>query len=133
MRDVTPTQTLHLSRTNDVQDVPLKRALWNTTRCLTVFFEGNFATAAAAAAAAEHGVGDGDGDEDEEEEEEEKTRLSYLGFKGEFMPLSREPVNVLYEAAPNPADHKVRGTGLGRGVGSGVGGGLEDGAAGEGL
>ena len=33
------------------------------------------------------------------------TRISYLGFKGDFMRLIREPVNVLYEAAANPADH----------------------------
>lgn len=88
-----------------MQDIPLKRALWNTTRCLTLFFVDN------------HGRG-----------EEETTRLSFLGFKGEWMPLSREPVNVLYEAAPNPSDHKVVGT-----TGLNVGGGIGGGEAGEGL
>ncbi|KAI9794824.1 MAG: hypothetical protein M1816_002952 [Peltula sp. TS41687] len=127
VRDVAPTQTLQLSRTNETQDVPLKRALWNTTRSLTLFFEGNFA------ASQQDQDGDGDGDGEEGEDDGEKTRLSYLGFKGEFMPLNREPVNVLYEAAPNPADHKIRGTGIGRGVGSGVGGGGAGGANAEGM
>ncbi|GME34128.1 hypothetical protein GTA08_BOTSDO11095 [Neofusicoccum parvum] len=96
--DLQPTQTLELSQTNDVQELPVKRALFNTTRSLALFFEDNF----------------GDGDED-------VTRISYLAFKGEFMRLNKEPVNFLYEAAANPADHKIKGT-SGLGMGSGVGG-----------
>jgi len=79
-----PTQTLELAQTNDVQDVPVKRALFNTVRSLDMFFEDNF----------------GQGEED-------VTRVSYLGFKGEWMALNREPVNFLYEAAANPGDHKM--------------------------
>ncbi|KAK7514472.1 PITH domain-containing protein [Phyllosticta citriasiana] len=67
--DLAPTQALELSQTNEVQDLPVKRALFNTTRSLTLFFEDNF----------------GDGDED-------VTRVSYLAFKGEFMRLNKEPV-----------------------------------------
>jgi hypothetical protein len=37
--------------------------------------------------------------------EEEETRIGYVGFKGQFMPLNREPVSFLYEAAANPKDH----------------------------
>ena len=37
--------------------------------------------------------------------EEDVTRISYLGFKGEYMALNREPVTFLYEAAANPSDH----------------------------
>lgn len=37
--------------------------------------------------------------------EEEETRISYIGFKGEFMRLNREPISFLYEAAANPQDH----------------------------
>lgn len=96
--DLAPAQTLELSQTNEVQDLPVKRALFNTTRSLTLFFEDNF----------------GDGDED-------LTRVSYLAFKGEFMRLNKEPVNFLYEAAANPGDHKVKGT-ASLGMGSGIGG-----------
>lgn len=40
------------------------------------------------------------------------TRVFWIGFKGEFMPLSREPVEVLYEKAANPRDHVlVQGVG----------------------
>lgn len=31
--------------------------------------------------------------------------MNYLGFKGEFMRLSRKPIEVLYERAANPKDH----------------------------
>ncbi|GAM82354.1 hypothetical protein ANO11243_003330 [Dothideomycetidae sp. 11243] len=79
-----PTQTFHLSQTSDVQEVPVKRALFNTVRSLDIFFEDNW----------------GQGEED-------VTRISYLGFKGDYMNLSREPVNFLYEAAANPGDHKM--------------------------
>ena len=93
-----PTQTLDLAQTNDVQEHPVKRALFNTTRSLQLFFENNFS----------------DGEED-------VTRVSYLAFKGEFMKLSKEPVNFLYEAAANPADHKAI-VGTKQGMGSNVGG-----------
>lgn len=93
-----PTQTLELAQSNDVQEVPVKRALFNTVRSLDLFFEDNW----------------GQGDED-------VTRISYLGFKGEWLKLSREPVNFLYEAAANPGDHKLA-QGVGMGMGSHVGG-----------
>ena len=93
--DLEPTQTLELSQSNDVQEVPVKRALFNSVRCLDLFFEDNW------------GRGD-----------EEVTRIDYLGFKGEWMKLNREPINFLYEAAANPSDHKlaqgVRDGGLNR-------------------
>ncbi|KAK0875383.1 hypothetical protein LTR87_010781 [Friedmanniomyces endolithicus] len=92
------TQTLELAQSNDVQEVPVKRALFNTVRSLDLFFEDNW----------------GQG-------EEEVTRVSYIGFKGEWMKLSREPVNFLYEAAANPADHKMV-SGVGARLGSGIGG-----------
>lgn len=82
-----------------MQEIPVKRALFNTVRSLALFFEDNF----------------GDGDEEE-------TRVSYLGFKGEWMRLSREPVSFLYEAAANPRDHKMV-SGVGERLGSDIGGG----------
>ncbi|KAH7116169.1 PITH domain-containing protein [Dendryphion nanum] len=77
-----PTQTLSVSQTSEIQEIPVKRAFFNTTRSLGLFFEDNW----------------GNGEEDE-------TRISYLGFKGDFMKLNKEAVSVLYEAAANPRDH----------------------------
>lgn len=96
--ELSPTQTISLSQTSEVQDVPVKRALFNTLRTLDLFFEDNW----------------GQGEEDE-------TRISYLGFKGEWMRLNREPVSFLYEAAANPSDHKMV-AGVKGGVGSQLGG-----------
>ena len=96
--DLKPTQTLELAQSNDIQEVPVKRALFNTVRSLDLFFEDNW----------------GAGEEDE-------TRVSYLGFKGEWMKLSREPVNFLYEAAANPKDHQMA-SGVGERMGTGIGG-----------
>ncbi|KAI0013259.1 translation protein [Xylariaceae sp. FL0662B] len=85
------TQQLELAQTSEVQEVSVKRALFSKVQRLTLFFADNF----------------GDGDED-------VTRLSYLGFRGEWMPLGRAPTNILYEAAPNPSDHAVKGTAANR-------------------
>lgn len=76
---------------------------------------------------------DGDGDD------EQVTRFSFLGFKGEWMPLNREPVHVLYEAAANPSDHPpivgtrnpLQGGGI-SGGGSGGAGSGDRGSAGGG-
>ncbi|OBR03526.1 60s ribosomal protein l3 [Colletotrichum higginsianum IMI 349063] len=96
--DAHATQEFELSRTSQVQEIPVKRALFGRVQRLTLFFVDNF----------------GDGDEDE-------TRLGYLGFKGEWMQLGRAPTNILYEAAANPSDHKIKGTGVNE-VGGGIGG-----------
>ncbi|KAJ4351749.1 uncharacterized protein N0V89_007092 [Didymosphaeria variabile] len=82
--DKPPTQTLEISQTAEIQEIPVKRALFNTTRSLALFFEDNWS----------------DGEEDE-------TRISYLGFKGDFMKLNKEPVNFMVELAANPSDHKT--------------------------
>ncbi|KAK5091109.1 hypothetical protein LTR05_001289 [Lithohypha guttulata] len=82
--DLQPTQTIELPRTNEVAEIALNRAHWNTTTSIDLFFEDN------------HSNG-----------EEDVTMLYYLGFQGDFMALNREPVSVLYEAAANPSDHKV--------------------------
>jgi hypothetical protein len=92
-----PTQTLSLAQSSEVQEIPVKRALFNNVSTLTLFIEDNW----------------GAGDED-------VTRISYIGFKGEWMKLIKEPVVVNYEAAANPKDHKIKGVasmGMGHGVG----------------
>jgi hypothetical protein len=80
--DLSATQTIDLPRGNDIAEIPLNRALWNTTTSINLFFQDN------------HSNG-----------EDDVTRISYLGFKGEYMALNREPVTFLYEAAANPSDH----------------------------
>jgi hypothetical protein len=90
------TQTLEISQTSEVQEIPVKRAYFNTTRSLALFFEDNWSNG-----------------------EDEETVLSYLAFKGDFMKLNKEPVSVLYEAAANPSDHKIM-QGIGEGVGRSI-------------
>ncbi|ELR03073.1 hypothetical protein VC83_08562 [Pseudogymnoascus destructans] len=92
---LTPTQTLHLSQTSEVQDIPVKRALFGTVQSLTLFFEDNFG--------------------------EEVSRVGYVGFRGGWMRLGGAPEGVLYEAAANPRDHKVKGADA-LGMGSRLGG-----------
>ncbi|POR38072.1 60S ribosomal protein L3 [Tolypocladium paradoxum] len=84
--DLEPVQKLELSQTSEVQEIPVKRALFGKVQRLGLFFVDNF----------------GGGDE-------EASRLSYIGFKGEWTRLGRAPANILYEAAPQPGDHKVKG------------------------
>lgn len=84
--DTHPTQTLTLSLTSEIQEIPVKRALFGNTYSLALFFEDNYG--------------------------DDVSRISFLGFKGEFTRLSREPIEVLYERAANPRDHApVVGTG----------------------
>ena len=96
--ELAPTQALELAQSNEVQEIPVKRALFNTVRSLDLLFENNWSGGL-----------------------EDETNLSYIGFKGEWMKLSREPVNFLYEAAANPQDHKLA-SGVGKRLGSGIGG-----------
>lgn len=35
------------------------------------------------------------------------SRVFWLGFKGDFRELNREPVEALYERAANPKDHEL--------------------------
>ncbi|XWX00811.1 hypothetical protein V2A60_008832 [Cordyceps javanica] len=93
-----PVQRLELAQTSEVQEVPVKRALFGKVQRLSLFFADNF----------------GDGDED-------VTRVSYVGFKGEWTRLGRAPTNIIYEAAAQPGDHKVKGTNV-NAMGSGIGG-----------
>ncbi|KAJ5248722.1 hypothetical protein N7468_000173 [Penicillium chermesinum] len=83
--ELSPTQTIEIPQPvvgADVFELPLNRAHWNTTTSITLFFEDNWS----------------DGEDD-------VTKVGYVGFKGQFMALNREPVSFLYEAAANPNDH----------------------------
>ena len=80
--DLSPVQTLEVSQTSEVQELAVKRPLFNNTYSLTLFFEDN------------HGG-------------EDVSEVFWIGFKGEFAQLNREPVEVLYEKAANPKDHAM--------------------------
>lgn len=92
-------QKLELSQTSEVQEVPVKRALFGKVQRLGLFFVDNF----------------GGGDEDQ-------SRVCYLGFRGEWTRLGRAPESILYEAAPQPGDHRVKGTSVNQ-MRSNIGGG----------
>ncbi|KAL8929351.1 MAG: hypothetical protein Q9172_000524 [Xanthocarpia lactea] len=79
--DLQPTQTLELSQTSEIQELPVKRTSFGNTYSLTLFIEDNYG--------------------------DDVTRIYWIGFKGEFMNLNREPVEVLYEKAANPKDHTL--------------------------
>ncbi|KAL3435284.1 PITH domain-containing protein [Aspergillus tetrazonus] len=83
--ELKPTQTIEVPQQipgTDVFELPLNRAHWNATTSVTLFFEDNWSGG-----------------------EEEVTKVGYIGLKGQFMALNREPVSFLYEAAANPNDH----------------------------
>ncbi|KAI0378328.1 DUF1000-domain-containing protein [Hypomontagnella monticulosa] len=91
-----PMQTFELSQTSEIQELPVRRALFGKVQRVALFFEDNFG----------HDV----------------TRISYVGFRGEWMQLGRAPSHILYEAAPNPNDHAVKGANVNQ-LGSRLGGG----------
>ncbi|EPE29479.1 Galactose-binding protein [Glarea lozoyensis ATCC 20868] len=82
--DLAPTQEFSLSQTSEIQDIAVKRALFGKVQSITLFVEDNYG--------------------------DDVSRISYLGFKGDWMQLGRAPTNILYEAAANPNDHKIKGT-----------------------
>lgn len=90
-----PVQTLELSQTSDVQEIPVKRALFGKVHRIVLFFEDNFG--------------------------EDVSRVSYVGFKGEWTKLGKAPTNIIYEAAAQPGDHSLKGTSINE-MGSGIGG-----------
>ncbi|GAO17681.1 uncharacterized protein UV8b_01324 [Ustilaginoidea virens] len=96
--ELDPVQKLELSQTSEVQEIPVKRALFGKVQRLVLFFVDNF----------------GQGDE-------QVSRVSYVGFKGEWTRLGKAPTSILYEAAPQPGDHKLKGTSVNE-MGSGIGG-----------
>ncbi|KAI9847862.1 MAG: hypothetical protein M1838_000721 [Thelocarpon superellum] len=110
-----PTQTLHLPRSNALLDLPLRRALWTSTRCVGLFFADNhsgsapssLASSASATSSHHHHSHHHHHQQSHPEERAESTRIYYLGFRGTVTTLNAEPVSFLYEAAANPADHAL--------------------------
>ncbi|KAI8631018.1 DUF1000-domain-containing protein [Xylariaceae sp. FL1651] len=117
--ELQPTQEFELSQTSEVQELPVKRALFGKVQRLTLFFVDNFGLATAGGGGG--GGSESESNDDSSGEDGEATRLSYLGFKGEWMQLGRAPAQILYEAAPNPNDHALKGTNV-NAMGSSIGG-----------
>ncbi|KAJ8062356.1 hypothetical protein OCU04_008900 [Sclerotinia nivalis] len=92
--DLQPTQEFQLSQTSEIQDIGVKRALFGKVQNLTLFVEDNYG--------------------------EDVSRICYVGLKGDWMQLGKAPTNILYEAAANPNDHKVKGTSANQ-MGSNIG------------
>lgn len=80
-------QALEIPQSNEVQELPVMRAKFSRVQSLSLFVDDNYGR-----------------------EGEVQSRISYLGFKGDWMPLGKAPTNILYEAAANPSDHKIKGT-----------------------
>lgn len=80
--DLRATQEFELSQTSEVQDISVKRAFFGNVQNVTLFMVDNYG--------------------------EDTTRMSYLGFKGDWMQLGKAPANILYEAgtyAQNPLEY----------------------------
>ncbi|GJN89180.1 hypothetical protein Rhopal_002154-T1 [Rhodotorula paludigena] len=73
------TQSFDVAVTKEVVEYAVRPAKFPSVRSLTLFFPSN------------HG--------------EDTTRVSFVGFKGEFSALTRDPIITVYEAQANPADH----------------------------
>ncbi|KAK9451257.1 galactose-binding domain-like protein [Limtongia smithiae] len=79
--DLQPSETLtHVENVGDIVEYQLKRAVFSNVESLTFFVEDNY--------------------------DADVTTILYIGLRGEWKHLSREPVITIYEAAANPRDHK---------------------------
>ncbi|KAK9460153.1 galactose-binding domain-like protein [Lipomyces oligophaga] len=65
----------------DIVEYPLKRSKFSNARSVTLFVVDNYGA--------------------------ETTMLTYIGFRGEWKQLSKDPIITIYEAAANPKDHKI--------------------------
>ncbi|GAA5839520.1 hypothetical protein JCM5353_002775 [Sporobolomyces roseus] len=73
------TQEFEIAETREVAEYIVRPAKFPSVTSLTLFFPSN------------HG--------------EDTTRISFVGFKGEYSPMTRDPIITVYEAQANPADH----------------------------
>ncbi|KAI8069381.1 galactose-binding domain-like protein [Gongronella butleri] len=80
----TPVQTWDLVHQNDdVAEYQTRITKFTNVRNLTLFFPDNFGA--------------------------DTSIIRYLGFKGEWSEMKRDPIITVYEANANPADHKIPG------------------------
>jgi len=84
-----PTQTFSLpyplSQSNDILELPVKRQLFQNVTSLTLFVENDWT-------------------------DNDTSCLTFLGFRGDWTAVNRDPVVTLYESAANPKDHIIEGT-----------------------
>ncbi len=75
-----PTQEFKLLRDNvDVVEYQTRIAKFNNVQSIALYFDENYGN--------------------------DVTRISYIGFKGEWQEIQHEPFVAIYEANANPADH----------------------------
>ncbi|KAI5480900.1 hypothetical protein MNV49_006709 [Pseudohyphozyma bogoriensis] len=78
------TQTIDIPVSREAVEYALRPAKFPAVQHLTLFFPSNNG--------------------------EDTSRISFVGFKGEYSPLTRDPIITVYEAQANPADHaKIKG------------------------
>ncbi|KAI8354156.1 galactose-binding domain-like protein [Blakeslea trispora] len=81
----TPTQEFDLVENSDqVVEYGVKVTKFSNIRNITLFFPENFG--------------------------EDVSIIRYIGFKGEWSEMKRDPIITIYEASANPADHKIPGS-----------------------
>ncbi|CAO3660324.1 unnamed protein product [Rhizopus stolonifer] len=81
-----PVQEFELVQaSNDVVEYGVRVTKFSSVRNITLFFPENFG--------------------------EDTSIVRYIGFKGEWTEVKRDPIITVYEANANPADHKVHGVG----------------------
>ncbi|CAO3671023.1 unnamed protein product [Umbelopsis vinacea] len=81
VNDLQPVQEYDLVRgSDDVVEYTTRSTKFSNVRNITLFFPENYG--------------------------EDTTILRFLGFKGEWSEIKRDPVITIYEASANPADHK---------------------------
>ena len=68
---------------NTLPEYPTRISKFSSLRNLTLFFPSNFARS-------------------------DVTKITYIGLKGEWMALNKDPIITMYEAAANPADHRTK-------------------------
>ncbi|EJT51940.1 hypothetical protein A1Q1_06809 [Trichosporon asahii var. asahii CBS 2479] len=85
--DREPTQTFEVVDTREPAEYQVKAAKFASVTSLALFFP--------------HNISEGDDDE--------TTRVYYVGLRGSWRPLPNALGQIVYEAAPRPTDHKVKG------------------------
>ncbi|RKP12344.1 galactose-binding domain-like protein [Piptocephalis cylindrospora] len=80
----TATQEWELAQgASEISDYRVRASKFSNVHCITLFFPESF-----------------DGD---------TSKLSFLGFRGDWIQAKKEPVVTVYEARPNVKDHQVPG------------------------
>ncbi|GAA6010727.1 hypothetical protein JCM11491_002917 [Sporobolomyces phaffii] len=74
------TQEFEIAETREAAEYIVRPAKFPSVTSLTLFFPSNYG--------------------------EDTTRILFIGFRGEYSPMTRDPIITVYEAQANPADHQ---------------------------